>query len=97
MLFQVVRGGIESILGLRLKPGPISPRILTLDLIRSEYTDDERAEIIVLPANHSKRLCRRIQFLRIERLSFLPDREGHGGDLTSQRQPCHLFTDALAF
>ena len=30
-------------------------------------------EFIVLPANRSKRLCRRIQFLRIEPFSFLPD------------------------
>src|SRR5262249_21201958 len=30
-------------------------------------------ELIVLPANRSKRLCLRIQFLRIERFSFLPN------------------------
>ena len=42
MLFQVVRGGIEYPLGLRTKPwGHRLIRILTLDLIRSEHTDDE--------------------------------------------------------
>lgn len=42
MLFQAVRGGIESVWVLDRSPGPITPRILTLDLIRSEYTDDDR-------------------------------------------------------
>ena len=53
LLFQVVRGGIELLLGLRLTPtsfvevggaktvDPPTIRILTLDLIRSEHTDDE--------------------------------------------------------
>src|SRR5215470_11613380 len=52
LLFQVVRGGIEFVLGLRLTQLPswklgLNPwchrhnRILTLDLIRSEHTDDE--------------------------------------------------------
>ena len=51
LLFQVVRGGIEFLLGLRLtqlpswklvlKPLATDIRIRTLDLIRSEHTDDE--------------------------------------------------------
>src|SRR5215471_11120077 len=65
-------------------------RILTLDLIRSEHTDDESVEFIVLPANRSKRLCRRIQLLRIERFSFLPNYQRNGGNLARQRQPRHL-------
>jgi hypothetical protein len=45
MLFQAVRGGIESVWVLDRSRGPITPRILTLDLIRSEYTDDDRVAI----------------------------------------------------
>src|SRR5262247_377595 len=47
-------------------------------------------EFIVLPANRSKRLCHRIQFLRIERFSFLPNSQRNGGNLTRQSQPRHL-------
>src|SRR5215831_13638789 len=47
-------------------------------------------EFIVLPANRSKRLCLRIQFLRIERFSFLPNSQRNGGNLARQRQPRHL-------
>src|SRR5215831_20840930 len=47
-------------------------------------------ELIVLPANRSKRLCLRIQFLRIERFSFLPNSQRNGGNLARQRQPRHL-------
>src|SRR6516165_7426091 len=47
-------------------------------------------EFIVLPANRPKRLCRRIQFLRIERFSFLPDCQRNGGNLARQRQSRHL-------
>ena len=97
MLFQAVRGGIESVWVLERSRRPITPRILTLDLIRSEYTDDDRLRFIVLPANHSERLCRPIQFLRIERFSFLPDGQGDGRDLASQCQPRHLFANALIF
>ena len=97
MLFQVVRGGIEWRWVFGRSRGPTSPKILTLDLIRSEHTDDERAEFIVLPANRSKRLCRRIQFLRIKRLSFLPNRQCNSGDLATQRQSRHLWADAFLF
>ena len=45
MLFQAVRGGIESVWVLDRSRGPITPRILTLDLIRSESTDDDRVAI----------------------------------------------------
>jgi len=95
MLFQAVRGGIESVWVLDRSHRPITPRILTLDLMRSEYTDDDRLQFIVLPANHSERLCRPIQFLRIERFSFLPDSQRDSGDLASQCQPRHLFANAL--
>ena len=47
MLFQVMRGGIESVWVFDRSRGPIAPRILTLDLIRSEHTDDERLRFIV--------------------------------------------------
>src|SRR5215475_10052450 len=47
-------------------------------------------EFIVLPANRSKRLCRRIQFLRIGRFSFLPHSQCHCSNLARQRQPRHL-------
>ena len=47
-------------------------------------------ELIVLPANRSKRLCLGIQFLRIERFSFLPNSQRNGGNLARQRQPRHL-------
>src|SRR5215510_3186257 len=49
-----------------------------------------RVEFIVLPANRSKRLCRRIQFLGIERFSFLPDSQRNGRNLARQCQPSHL-------
>ena len=49
-----------------------------------------RIESIILPANRSKRVCRRIQFLRIERFSFLPDSQRNGGNLACQCQPRHL-------
>jgi hypothetical protein len=41
LLFQVMRGGIESLWIFGRSRGPFTPRILTLDPIRSEYTDDE--------------------------------------------------------
>src|SRR5215475_9548885 len=47
-------------------------------------------EFIVLPANRSKRLCLGIQFLRIERFSFLPNSQRNGSNLARQRQPRHL-------
>ena len=65
-------------------------RILTPDLIRSEHTRRRSVEFIVLPANRSKRLCLGIQFLRIERFSFLPNSQRNGGNLARQRQPRHL-------
>src|SRR5262245_64845149 len=90
MLFQVVRGGIEYPLGLRPKPWA------------TDYTDPHprpypfrahrrrSVESIVLPANRSKRLCRRIQFLRIERFSFLPHSQCHCSNLARQGQSRHL-------
>ncbi len=42
MLFPVMRGGIEFSWVFDRSRGPFTPRILTLDLIRSEYLDDER-------------------------------------------------------
>ena len=38
-----MRGGIESVWVFGRSRGPFTPRILTLDPIRSEYADDERA------------------------------------------------------
>jgi len=75
MLFQVVRGGIELLWVLGRSHGPSAPRILTLVLAFRADADDETIEGIVLPANRSKRLCRPIQFLWIERFSFLPNRQ----------------------
>ncbi len=60
-------------MGLRPESWTNRPRILTLDLIRSEHTDDERLRFIALPSNRSERLCRPIQFLRIQFLSFFPN------------------------
>src|SRR6059036_398191 len=45
LLFQAVRGGIESVWVFGRRPRPITPRILTLDPIRSEHTDDERSNL----------------------------------------------------
>src|SRR5262249_40210908 len=90
LLFQVVRGGIEYLWGLRPKPWA------------TDYTDPHprpyafrahrrrSVEFIVLPANRSKRLCRRIQFLGIERFSFLPNSQRNCDNLARQRQPRHL-------
>src|SRR5262245_50924124 len=58
-------------------------------------TPTTSGEVIVLPAKRSERLCRPIQFLGIERFSFLPDSQCHGGDLARQCQPRHLFAHAL--
>src|SRR5262245_62726575 len=44
-------------------------------------------EFIVLPANRSKRLCRRIQFLRFETFSFLPNFQRNCGIFARQRKP----------
>src|SRR5215471_7659027 len=94
--FPAVRGGIESVLGLRPKswtnhPEDPHPRPYPFRIHRRR----SGSRFIVLPANHSKRLCRPIQFLRIERFSFLPDSQRYGRDLASQCQPRHLFANAL--
>ena len=51
----------------------------------------------VAGANLSERLCRAIQFRRIERDSFLPNDQRDGGDLARQRQSSHLRTHAVLF
>ena len=43
--------------------GPTSPKILTLGLVGSEDSRRPAAEMVVLPANPSERLCLPIQFL----------------------------------
>ena len=45
----------------------------------------------------SERLCRLSQFLGIERFSFLPNRQGDGGDLAGQGQLRHLLADSSFF
>ena len=54
-------------------------------------------ERVVVPANRSERLCRPIQFLWIERFSFLPNRQGDRRDLPRQRQPRHFLSHTAVF
>src|SRR5262249_47081760 len=94
------RGGIVYILGLRLTQLPSWK--LGLKPWATDNTDPHprpysfrahrrgSVELIVLPANRSKRLCLRIQFLRIERFSFLPNSQRNRGTLARQRHPRHL-------
>src|SRR5213593_4163412 len=92
LLFQAVRGGIESVWVFGRRPRPITPRILTLDPIRSEHTDDERSNLSCCRRIAQNGYVVPVQFLGIERLSFLPDSQHDGGNLASQRQACHLRT-----
>jgi hypothetical protein len=65
-------------------------RILTLDLIRSEHTDDEVSNLSFCRQTARNGLCHRVQFLRIERFSFLPNSQRNCGNLARQRQARHL-------
>ena len=96
-LFQAVRGGIEFQWVFDRSRGPNSPRILTLDLIRSEHTDNELMESIRLPVKRSERLCHPVQFLWIERLSFLPEGQRHGSNFASQCQSGHFIANSPFF
>ena len=51
MLFQVVRGGIESVWVFGRSRGPITPGILTLDPSVPSIPTTSRANPIALPAN----------------------------------------------
>jgi hypothetical protein len=74
MLFQVVRGGIEFVWIFGQSHGPSAPRILSL-VLGSEPTPMTNCSSELSGRQYrSKRLCRPIQFLWIERFSFLPNR-----------------------
>src|SRR5260370_31176951 len=75
--------------------GPNLPLILTLDPTPFRAHQRRTVECIVLPENFSKRLCRSVQFLRIELDSFLPNHQCDRGDLACQCQSSHLGTHAV--
>src|SRR5213594_1941533 len=92
LLFQAVRGGIESVWVFGRRPRPITPRILTLDPIRSEHTDDERSNLSCCRRIAQNGYVVQFSFLGSNVSPFFPDSQHDGGNLASQRQACHLRT-----
>ena len=97
-LFQVVREGIQFTWDFGTRPWSIArrdphPRPYT---VPSTPTMSWRNSFSA-PANLSERLCRAIQFLWIERDSFLPNNQRDGGDLARQCQSSHLRAHAVLF
>ena len=88
-LFQAVRGRIGFYRALMKhqanRPTDPAPRPCC-----SERTDTFIIESILCLTDRSERLCCRIQFLRIESLSLLPDSQCNRSDLPSQAQSRHL-------
>src|SRR6516162_8657906 len=63
MLFQVMRGGIESVWVFGLQPWTNHPEDPHPRPFRSERTDDERVESIALPANRRNGYVVQFSFL----------------------------------